>query len=299
MADTTPIRPSLRQIGDDTIVRSSSIILEHAAEGASLESTFIKEGSLPALDSSLCPGFQSSEVKVVNADSFTVARDIIREYPSAHGKVSVLNLASDEEPAGGWKYVRSKTQEEALCYSSTLFCTLKSSYYPWPNLGPGSVSGIYSPGVVIFKNDLDHDCVDLDPMDRKVVSVLTVAAPRGPDLTSDESSFKNSSDLDNLRGKIKLVYRMAAYHGQQYLVLGAMGCGAYACPPKLVAEEMKTALLDPEFGGWFRKVVFAVYSNRKNGPGNFDVFQSVFNGALEIEESPTVRTGTAVVYKLD
>lgn len=59
---------------------------------------------------------------------------------------------------------------------------------------------------------------------------------------------------------------------------GAMGCGAYRCPPKLVAEEMKSALLDPEFKGWFRGVVFAVYSNQRNGAGNFDIFQSIFNG---------------------
>lgn len=56
-----------------------------------------------------------------------------------------------------------------------------------------------------------------------------------------------------------------------------MGCGAYACPPQLVAEEMKSALLDAEFKGWFRKVVFAIYSKVGNGYGNFDVFRNVFH----------------------
>lgn len=57
-----------------------------------------------------------------------------------------------------------------------------------------------------------------------------------------------------------------------------MGCGAYECPPRLVAEEMKSVLLDAEFRGWFKKVVFAVYSVKNNGPGNFEVFEDVFKG---------------------
>lgn len=113
-------------------------------------------------------------------------------------------------------------QEEALCYSSTLYLTLKPSYYPWPNLGPGSVAGVFSPGIVVFKNDLDHDCVELPTAERVVVSVITVAAPRGPRLTPDGQRFKYRSELEDLRGKIRLVYRMAAHNGQQYLVLGEL-----------------------------------------------------------------------------
>lgn len=103
-------RSSLRQTAADTIARSAPITLEHAAEGASSESTFLTEKDLPALDPSLCPGFSPSEVRVINSDSFTVARGIIKEDPSANGKVSVLNLASDEEPGGGWEFSLSKTQ---------------------------------------------------------------------------------------------------------------------------------------------------------------------------------------------
>jgi hypothetical protein len=58
----------------------------------------------------------------------------------------------------------------------------------------------------------------------------------------------------------------------------AMGCGAYRCPPHVVAEEMKSILLEPEFKGWFRQVVFAIYSRKGNGPGNYDIFKEVFEG---------------------
>lgn len=87
-------------------------------------------------------------------------------------------------------------------------------------MGPGSIAGIYSPAVVIFKDDLDHDCVDLPPSEVQVVSVITVAAPRSPPLTSDGGAFKYPGDLECMREKIRLVYRMASHNGQQYLVLG-------------------------------------------------------------------------------
>ena len=83
------------------------------------------------------------------------------------------------------------TQEEALCYSSTLYITLKDEYYPWPNVGDGSVAGIYSPGVVIFRDDLDHDCTELPKDARRLVSVITVAAPRHPRLSRNEEAFAN------------------------------------------------------------------------------------------------------------
>lgn len=59
-----------------------------------------------------------------------------------------------------------------------------------------------------------------------------------------------------------------------------MGCGAYGCPPELVANEMKVALLDDEFRGWFRKVIFAVYSKGEIGAENFSVFEKAFSGVV-------------------
>lgn len=65
-----------------------------------------------------------------------------------------------------------------------------------------------------------------------VVSVMTVAAPRWPELSKvqvggegDEDGeweyvFKKESDLDDLRGKIRLVYRMAGWNGVESLILG-------------------------------------------------------------------------------
>ncbi|KAF9020742.1 hypothetical protein BDZ89DRAFT_263113 [Hymenopellis radicata] len=269
------------KIAKDTISRSEALVARHAPDEASIESQFISE-QLPALDAELCPGHASSAVEIVNVDAFTLARRIVAQDTTgtAKGNIVVLNLASDIVRAGGWEGSLTRTQEEALCYSSTLYVTLKEEYYPWANVGPGSVAGVYSPAVLVHRDDLDHNLKELPAQERIICSVLTVAAPRAPKLTEDKENFADPSVLEDLRGKIRLVYRMAAHNHKEYLILGAMGCGAYLCPPRLVATAMRNILLEDEFRGWFRQVVFAVYSKEGNGPGNFAVFQEVFKDVV-------------------
>ena len=188
----------------------------------------------------------------------------------------MLNLASDEEPGGGWRYTLSATQEEALCYSSTLFATLKAEYYPWPNTGEGCVKGVFSGNVVVWKDTLENGCVELAEQDREVLSVITIAAPRNPELTEDKKEFAEQSTLEEFRSKVRLVLRCAGSEGKTGLVLGALGCGAYRCPPGLVAREMKGVVQEEEFRGWFERVVFAVYGKGPTGERNLRVFREVF-----------------------
>ncbi|KAF3760993.1 hypothetical protein M406DRAFT_268203 [Cryphonectria parasitica EP155] len=263
-----------REICEDTIERSPAIV--QATPGATLDSTFMP-AQLPALSPEASPQLKRKPVRVIDADSFAAARAILANDPGA--KVAVLNLASDIEPAGGWRFSLSCTQEEALCYSSTLYPTLRHEWYPWPNLGPRSAAGIYSPGVVVFRDTLDAGLVELPEDQRFVVSVITVAAPMGPPLAIGRDgrlAFAMDSVLRDLQEKIKLVYRCAAHNGQTSLVLGAMGCGAFRCPPEVVAREMREILEDDEFAGWFENVVFAVYAVGRGGQRNLEVFHGEF-----------------------
>ncbi|PSN59672.1 hypothetical protein BS50DRAFT_579896 [Corynespora cassiicola Philippines] len=260
---------------EDTISRSP--LIASTTPGASLTSTKITS-QLPPLTPQH-PSFPSltlAPITVHNSDSFALARNL----PPSKGAVGVLNLANDQEPGGGWRYTLSFTQEEALCYSSTLYPTLKSEWYPWPNKGPGSCAGVFSPGVVVFKDTLDNGLVDLPAEERCVVSVITVAAPCAPQLTTDGNGFASESELEDLRERILLTLRMAAANGVTKLVLGAMGCGAFMCPPKAVAEEMKRAINLDEFKGWFEIVTFAVYAAGLAGKINLKVFKDVFENPL-------------------
>lgn len=267
-----------RKICEDTIKRSSHITTN--TPNASLSSTLIDHTTYPELSplDPLFPDLTLSTIKVIDSDTFACARSLLATSPELRGKLAALNLASDEEPGGGWRYTLSLTQEEALCYSSTLFSTLDPQWYPWPNTGEHSIKGIFSEAVAVFKDTLENGCVDLEEEDRETVSVITVAAPRCPGLTDDGLGFAEESRLGEFRDKIRLVLRCAAREGKTGLVLGALGCGAYRCPPELVAREMKGVLKEEEFRGWFERVVFAVYGKGPTGERNFGVFKEVFGG---------------------
>jgi uncharacterized protein (TIGR02452 family) len=265
-----------RVICEDTIKRSADIA--SSTPGGSLTSHFIAS-QLPPLtkDDQKFPDHSFRPVEIHNSDAFALARTL-QSQTQSNGKIGVLNLASDQQRGGGWRYTLSSTQEEALCYSSTLYATLKSEWYPWPNTGPGSCAGIVSPDVVVFRDTMDNDLIELPEKGRHVVAVFTVAAPRWPKVTEDGKSFARDEELHDLREKILLVLRMAAVEGVSKLVLGAMGCGAYGCPPRVVAKEMKSALDMEEFRGWFESVVFAVYAAGPAGKRNLAIFQEVFEG---------------------
>lgn len=98
-----------RNIATDTINRSAAVTHEHLEQGASADSIFIAD-QLPPLDSSKSPGHPQSNVAVVNADAFTIARGIMNDDADAIGKTTVLNLASDIYRAGGWEEILSTTQ---------------------------------------------------------------------------------------------------------------------------------------------------------------------------------------------
>ena len=68
-------------------------------------------------------------------------------------------------------------------------------------------------------------------------------------------------------------------------MLGALGCGAFKNPPRVVAQVMRDVLLSSEFAGWFEEVVFAILVPRgSNGAAeNLKIFKEVFESANKSE----------------
>lgn len=272
-------RKDRKHAAEDTVASTPAITAQYASRGATSASTFSTLSTLPALVAHANPSFTSKRTRVVKGDAFAVARAMRRD--GAHeSSIAVLNLASDEEPGGGWLDALTETQEEALCYSSTLYATLVASaaHYPWPNTGAGCDAGLFSPGVVVWKDTLAAGLRPLPEEDVLVLGVITVAAPRNPALVGvgDEARFADEAVLDDLRKKLRLVYRMAASWGRTNLVLGAFGCGVYGCPQRVVAEEMRHVLLEDEFGGWFDRVWVA----RRASNGDFGPFGEIMDNVL-------------------
>lgn len=199
--------------------------------------------------------------------------------------VAVLNLASERSPGGGW-HNGALAQEECLCYRSSLYLSLPRRYYPLPSL-----SAIYSPSVVLIRDAMSRGHALLTPYELPanlpVTSVISVAALRRPELSDDRKFYRNPGQRAETKRKIRVTLRVAALKGHTRIVLGAMGCGVFANPPKEVAECFLEVLRETEFqGGWWEEVVFAVLDNvkgpqgGKDGEGNYGVFYRVLDGQV-------------------
>ena len=75
------------------------------------------------------------------------------------------------------------------------------------------------------------------------------------------------------------------------LVLPAFGCGVHGNDPSMVASVFRNMLTDPEqFGGRFRRVVFAIPPSRKQ---NYQAFAAYFQ-KKEAMKKPQLTRGVTV-----
>ncbi|PWY95049.1 mitochondrial chaperone BCS1 [Aspergillus sclerotioniger CBS 115572] len=237
----------------------------------------------PALNPRFSPKL-STHVEVLFGDTFDIAIRLSnpsRQFRhSGTQNVCVLNMANEENPGGGWLN-GAMAQEEALCYRSSLSLTLKRRYYPI-----GERDSIYSPTVIVFRESFTqgHGLMDLQKSELlPVVSVISVAALEQPEVddATRPPRFKHSSDRELTKDKMRTILRISGYKKHRRIVLGALGCGAFANPNVEVAECWSEVLQEREFQGWWEKIVFAVLDDMSKvaqGDSNFDVFRERLHG---------------------
>ncbi|KAJ5259516.1 hypothetical protein N7478_012497 [Penicillium angulare] len=218
----------------------------------------------------LVPGVSKPKITVHNLDSFTAAKNILDANPLA--KVAVHNMASERHAGGGW-LKGALAQEEALCLRSTLSATLHRHYYPL-----STFAAIWSPKVAVFRDEVDSWCRIYQPDDIFIVGVVSLAALRRPQLSSEKDQFNHPGDILVVKDKIRQVLRIMGRFRITHCVLGAMGCGAFHNPPKEVARIYKEVLNEPEWHGYFEEISFAVLDSKREG--NFRIFKD----ALQSDE---------------
>lgn len=124
---------------------------------------------------------------------------------------------------------------------------------------------IYTPGVVVFKSDVDYP--QLLPEEKWYsANVLTCAAPNLRERPSNEmnagdgdaAAHISREDLQALHEKrMRRVLEIAWRKGNEVVILGAFGCGAFRNPPAVVAQAMQTVV--QEYRMNFETIEFAVY----------------------------------------
>eukprot|EP01126_Amoeba_proteus_P040332 TRINITY_DN4297_c0_g1_i3.p1 TRINITY_DN4297_c0_g1~~TRINITY_DN4297_c0_g1_i3.p1 ORF type:complete len:233 (-),score=37.38 TRINITY_DN4297_c0_g1_i3:85-783(-) len=85
------------------------------------------------------------------------------------------------------------------------------------------------------------------------------------------SSLDEELFCEHTKNKIRIILISAALLGHKDLILGAIGCGAFSNPPKLVSKCFAQVLGEEMFIRLFRNIVFSVL-----GSPNFEIFSEIF-----------------------
>ena len=70
--------------------------------------------------------------------------------------------------------------------------------------------------------------------------------------------------------RMRRVLDVAALNGDEVVILGAFGCGAFRNDPNVVAEAMKTVVT--EYRNVFQTIEFAVYCSHRDD-SNYRIFK--------------------------
>lgn len=276
-----PSREKLTEIFNDTMSWAKSDPALKAAVRRSVAGTKLyMQGDTPQLSQ----GFAAHDtaVHVSSERSFEAAMRLRTEYPNA--RIAVHNFASATNPGGG--VTRGSTaQEECLCRCSTLYPVLLTQfggYYQYHrDRGDARYTDacIWSPDIIIIKTDEDIP-KRMKDSDWCTVDILTCAAPNLRPLPnnrmnpgSDKPIHISDAELLELhKSRARHMLSVAAANGDEVLVLGAFGCGAFMNPPEVVAAAYKEIL--SEFSGRFVHIEFAIYCTPRSQE-NYNVFKRI------------------------
>ena len=205
-------------------------------------------------------------------------------------KIMVHNFASSTTPGGG-VVKGSGAQEECLCRCSTLYFSLNTKemwdgfYAPHraENNPKHNDDIIYTPDVYVIKSDTANP-ERLSEDEFYKVNVLTCAAPNlrlMPTNRWNEADGKKPIKLPDTEllaiheKKMRRILDVSMKEGNEVLILGAFGCGAYQNNPEVVARALKTAVKD--YLHAFKTIEFAVYV-RPGDDSNFRIFERNMKG---------------------
>lgn len=203
-------------------------------------------------------------------------------------KVAVHNFASASNPGGGVTR-GANAQEECLCRCSNLYFCLstqdmyKSFYKPHKNSRNPIHNDdiIFTPDIKVFKTDTSMPKL-MSEKDWYDVDVITCAAPN---LRKRPSNKYNTGDGDKAivmtddellklhEKRLRRILDVAVIEGDETVILGAFGCGAFSNNPKVVALAAKNIV--SEYLKAFKNIEFAVYCNPKDDT-NYRIFQREF-----------------------
>ena len=266
------------KIFEDTrsLYTNNKILQAAVKQSAANQKLYLETEEIPVTDTS-----RQEKAKVIVSKKRTL--EAAMAYPGK--KVCVLNFASATNPGGGVTK-GSTAQEECLCRCSTLYANLdteemREKFYTPHRMMHNPIYNddcIYTPDVQVFKSDTMQPVL-MKQEEWYAVNVITCAAPNLRAIPSNamnpcagkkavKVSEKELKELHLKRGR--RIFEIAKAYGNDVLILGAFGCGAFQNPPRVVAMAYKE--LVEEYRNDFETIEFAVYCSPKD-TSNYDVFK--------------------------
>lgn len=227
--------------------------------------------------------YKTDKAKVVISDKRSL--EAAEVYAKQGKKVCVLNFASATNPGGG-VVNGSSAQEECICRCTTLYPCLNTDtmwnafYKPHRKAANPLYNNdcIYTPDVCVFKSDTNFP----EPLPKNEwwsVNVLTCAAPNLRERPSnamnphagDKAVKITPTELEKLLIKrIRRIFEIAVANGNEVLILGAFGCGAFRNPPEIVAKVFDTVMQN--YITYFDTIEYAVYHTEREVT-NYEAFK--------------------------
>ena len=230
---------------------------------------------------------------IQNRDRYEQDAEIIvskkRSYEAAAGypgeRVCVHNFASATNPGGGVTK-GSSAQEECLCRCSTLYFCLNTKemwagfYSPHRYMQDPIHNDdcIYTPGVIVFKSDTAAPA-PLPEKDWYSVNVITCAAPN---LRLLPANGMNPGDGNNAvkmtraqqqalhEKRLTRILDVTVAGGNEVVILGAFGCGAFENDPEAVAAAFSNVIA--RYRRCFKTIELAIYCSPRDEQ-NYNIFK--------------------------
>lgn len=208
-------------------------------------------------------------------------------------KTAVHNFASASNPGGGVVH-GANAQEECLCRCSGLYFILntqimRNGFYEPHKRAHNPIHNddiIYTPEVTVFKSDTASPTL-LAEKDWYHVDVITCAAPNLRDNPSNKYNQGDGNKRVKLSDKellqihekrLKRILDVAVSKGDEVIILGAFGCGAFMNKTEIVALAAKNVV--EEYLKAFKIVEFAVYCSPRDDE-NYKTFDRVLSPLIQ------------------
>ncbi|MBO9633125.1 MAG: TIGR02452 family protein [Chitinophagaceae bacterium] len=200
-----------------------------------------------------------TKFEVENETTLDAARRLVNE---GEADPLCLNFASAKNPGGGF-LGGALAQEECIARASGLYpCLLQApGYYQYHrSVRPTLLYSdhmIYSPKVPVIKDE-DGELLDA-PVCTSIITSAAVNA--GAIATNERSSLEKI--IATMETRIDKLLALCLHNKHEALVLGAWGCGVFHNDPEDISRIFRDAL-DGKYKGQFKRVVFAVKTNKES-----------------------------------